>query len=241
MEVISNPKGEIMNISKMKISNIPSIVWGEKSDKVYLCVHGKMSSKESSVGIAKIAEEKGYQTISFDLPQHGERAGEKARCDIWNGMHDLAVIADYVFDNWQEVSLYACSLGAYFSLNAYHARKIKKCLFQSPILDMEYLIKQMMVWFDVSEERLAREKEVDTPIDIMSWDYYQYVRAHPIQKWDIPTSILFGGKDTLQSIEVVKNFAGKFHCSLTVSENSGHPFMEKGDGLIVEQWMLDHI
>ena len=230
-----------MKINEMKINNIPSIVWGEKSDKVYLCVHGKMSSKEAAEGVAKIAEEKGYQTISFDLPQHGERAGENSRCDIWNGMHDLKVIGDYVFDNWQEVSLYACSLGAYFSLNTYNKYKIKKCLFQSPILEMEYLIKQMMVWFDVSEERLDREKEVNTPIDIMSWEYYQYVKAHPIQKWDIPTNILFGGKDNLQSLEIVKNFADRFHCVLTVAENSEHPFMKKEDGLIVEQWMRDNI
>ena len=94
-------------VNKIKISNIPAIVWGKESDKVYLFVHGKMSSKESAEVFAKIAEEKGYQTISFDLPQHGDRAHEKAR-----------------------------------------------------ILDMEYLIKQMMVWFDVSEERLAGEKEM---------------------------------------------------------------------------------
>lgn len=230
-----------MVVNKIKINKIPALVWGEKSDKVYLCVHGKMSSKESAGEVAKIAEEKGYQTISFDLPQHGERVNENARCDIWNGKHDLAVVGDYVFANWKEVSLYACSLGAYFSLNAYHACNIKKCLFQSPILDMEYLIKQMMTWFGVSEERLAQEKEVDTPIDIMTWDYYQYVKAHSIQKWDIPTSILFGGKDNLQSLEVVKKFAGKFDCVLTVAENSEHSFMGEGDGQIVVQWLRDHI
>lgn len=227
--------------NKIKINNIPAIVWGEKSDKVYLCVHGKMSSKESAEIVAKIAEEKGYQTISFDLPEHGERADENVRCDIWNGMHDLSIIADYVWKNWKEVSLYACSLGAYFSLNTYSQLNIRKCLFQSPILDMEYLIHQMMMWFDVSEERLAREKEVDTPIDTMSWDYYQYVKAHPIQKWNIPTDILFGGKDNLQSLEVVKQFADKFQCSLTVAENSEHPFMGEGDAQIVSKWLKDNI
>lgn len=230
-----------MKTNKITINNIPSIVWGEKSDKVYIFVHGKMSSKEAAEAVAEIAEDKGYQTISFDLPEHGERADENTRCDIWNGMHDLAVIGDYVFGNWKEVSLFACSLGAYFSLNAYNMRKIEKCLFQSPILDMEYLIEQMMVWFNVSKERLAREKEVETPIDIMSWDYYQYVKTHPIRKWGIPTNILFGGKDDLQSSEVVKKFTDRFDCVLTVAENSEHSFMGKGDGLIVKQWLRDSI
>lgn len=230
-----------MIVNKIKISNIPALVWGEKSDKVYLCVHGKMSSKESAEVVANIAGELGYQTISFDLPSHGERIDENIRCDIWSGVHDLTIMGDYVFENWKDVSLYACSLGAYFALNAYHKRKIKKCLFQSPILDMEYLIQQMMKWFDVSEERLAREKEVETPIDTMSWDYYQYVKAHPIQKWEIPTDILFGGKDNLQPLEVVKNFADKYNCSLTVAENSEHPFMGDGDAQIVNQWLRGNI
>ena len=226
---------------RIEINHIPALVWGEKSDKVYLCVHGKMSSKESAEEVANIAEQRGYQTISFDLPEHGERKNEDKRCDIWNGIHDLTVIGDYVFANWKEVSLYACSLGAYFCLNAYHTRRIKKCLFQSPILDMEYLIKQMMVWFEVSEERLAREKEIDTPIDTMTWDYYQYVKEHPVQNWDIETYILFAGKDTLQSLEVVKDFVGNFNCVLTVSKNSEHPFMDEEDGPIVEQWLQDNL
>ena len=172
-----------------------------------------MSSKESAEGIANIAEQRGYQTISFDLPGHGERKNEDKRCDIWNGIHDLTIIGDYVFTNWKEVSLYACSLGAYFCLNAYNTRNIKKCLFQSPILDMEYLIKQMMVWFEISEERLAREKEIETPIDMMTWDYYQYV----------------------------KDFVHNFNCALTLSENSEHPFMAEEDGPIVEQWLQDNL
>lgn len=230
-----------MRTNRMKIRGIPAIVWGEESDRAFLFVHGKMSSKEDAGAFARIAQEKGYQTISFDLPAHGERAQERERCDIWNGMRDLTTVGDYVFANWKEVSLFACSLGAYFSLNAYPGYDIRKCLFQSPILDMDYLIRQMMLWFDVSEERLAREKEVETPIDTMSWAYYQYVKEHPIQQWDIPTSILFGGKDNLQSLQVVERFADRFGCALTVAKDSEHPFMGEGDAQIIEKWLRDSI
>ena len=230
-----------MKKNKIKINHIPALVWGEKSDKVYLCVHGKMSSKESAEGIANIAEQRGYQTISFDLPGHGERKNEDKRCDIWNGIHDLTLIGEYVFANWKEVSLYACSLGAYFCLHAYNTCKIKKCLFQSPILDMEYLIKQMMIWFEISEERLASEKEIDTPIDIMTWDYYQYVKEHPVLQWNIETHILFAGRDMLQSLEIMKDFSDTFNCVLTISENSEHSFMCEEDAPIVEQWLQDNL
>ena len=230
-----------MKKTRIEIDHIPALVWGEKTDRVYLCVHGKMSSKDAAEGIAEIAVQRGYQTISFDLPGHGERHNENARCDIWNGIHDLAIIGKYVFANWKEVSLYACSLGAYFCLNTYSGLNIKNCLFQSPILDMEYLIHQMMIWFDISEERLAKEKEIATPIDMMTWDYYQYVKEHPIREWNTPTHILFAGRDTLQSLEIVKGFAERFGCELTLSENSDHAFMEDGDEAVVTHWLQDHL
>ena len=227
--------------NRIKIDGIPAIIWGKPSDKVWLCVHGKMSSKEAFEGLKAVAEEKGYQTVSFDLPQHGQRKVEAKRCDIWNGIYDLSVVGDYVFSQWREVSLYACSLGAYFSLNAYQTRRFRKCLFQSPILDMKYLIHQMMLWFDIPEERLAQEKEIDTPIDLMSWDYYQYVLAHPVEKWDIPTWILYGGKDNLQTIHIVKAFADRFGAFVTVSESSEHPFMAETDIPVVHQWLCDNL
>lgn len=230
-----------MKVEKINIEGIPALVWGEESEKVYLCVHGKMSCKESAEGIAEIAAEKGYQTISFDLPQHGERKDETKRCDIWNGIHDLTVMGEYVFRRWKEVSLYGCSLGAYFSLHAYRDRTFTNCLFQSPILDMEYLIRQMFLWFGITEERLAKEKEIDTPIDLMSWDYFQYVLAHPVTKWNSPTHILYGGRDDLQSLAVIEQFAKRFGCDMTLSENSQHPFMEEADFPIVHQWLCDHL
>lgn len=230
-----------MKQERIEIRGIPVIVWGEPSDKVYLCVHGKMSCKESAAGIAAIARERGCQTISFDLPQHGERQGDSDRCDIWNGIRDLTAVAEYTFARWKQVSLYGCSLGAFFSLHACGGYPFQKCLFQSPVLDMVYLIRQMMAWFDISETRLEREREIDTPIDVLSWRYWQYVRAHPVERWDIPTCILYGGKDDLQSRQVVEDFAGRFGCRLRVSEKSRHPFMEEGDLPVVEAWLRENL
>ncbi len=62
-----------MNIEKNKINNIPSMIWGEKCNRVFIAVHGNMSNKEDEV-IKIFAEKvisKGYQVLSFDLPEHG--------------------------------------------------------------------------------------------------------------------------------------------------------------------------
>ncbi|MBQ2953104.1 MAG: alpha/beta hydrolase [Clostridia bacterium] len=230
-----------MRIERIRISGIPALVWGDASDHVWLCVHGKMGSKEAAEGVARIAAECGCQTLSFDLAEHGDRKGEPTRCDVFSGVRDLTAVADYAFGRWREVSLFACSLGAYFSLQALSDRPFRKCLFQSPILDMEHLIRRMFLWFNVTPERLMQEREIATPVDPLRWDYYQYVITHPVLHWPMPTGILYGGRDDLQSPEVVEGFASRFGCHLTVAESSAHPFMDEGDAAIVERWLRSQI
>ena len=225
----------------LRIGGIPAILWGRPSDRVYIHVHGKQSRKEYAEAFATLAEERGYQTLSFDLPRHGEREMEATPCDIWHGVEDLRLIGAYVFPRWREVSLFACSLGACFSLHAWQGKPFRRCLFQSPIVDMDWLIGQMMGWFGVTEERLRREREIPTPIDTLSWDYWQYVREHPVVRWDVSTAILYAGKDTLQSEEVIRGFTEAHNCRLTIAAGSEHPFMGEGDGAIVRRWLAENL
>ena len=69
----------------------------------------------------------------------------------------------------------------------------------------------------------------------MTWEYYQYVKSHPIQQWNIPTHILYGGKDNLQSLDVIQEFSAGYDCVLTVSEDSEHSFMEEKDEEIIKK------
>ena len=73
-------------MEKIAVEGIPAVLWGEPSDKIYIYVHGKQGYKEYAEAFAKVAEEKGYQTLSFDLPKHGERKGAPATCAIWQGI-----------------------------------------------------------------------------------------------------------------------------------------------------------
>jgi len=234
-----------MKQEPLKIKGIPAIVWGEKSDKVFIHVHGKMSRKEYAESFAKIAEEYGYQTISFDLPEHGERQSDISdksyRCDVWNGQKDLTEIADYAFERWESLSLFACSLGAYFSLQTYGNRKFDKILFQSPIADMKWLVEHMMLWSGVTEKQLEEQGEIETPIDALRWDYYCYIKAHPVNQWHKNTAVLYGDLDDLQDRTCIESFSKRFNAILTVSEGSKHPFMEERDSGIVEKWIRDSI
>lgn len=223
------------------IDSIPAIIWGKNSSKVYIYVHGKMGNKEEAAFFADIAEKKGYQTISFDLPKHGERQNRNAPCDIWNGKHDLECIGKYVYDNWNNISLYACSIGVYFSLHAYKDKMFEKCLFLSPILDMNYLIQNMFLWFDVCESELKEKGEIETPIETLSWNYYQFVKNNPVKQWITPTYIMYGYRDTLQSEKVIHQFVKNFNCQLTISKDSEHSFMGDTDRNILQNWIKEYI
>ena len=168
---------------------------------------------------------------------------EKAKITgvIWNGISDLHQISFYTFANWKSVSLFACSLGAYFSLQAYKDITFEKCFFLSPIVNMEYLIKNMFQWFHVTEEMLYTKREIPTPIDTLSWDYFQYVKKNPVTRWNSPTYILYGGKDNLQSLQVIENFTKSNSVLLTISEQSEHSFMGKGDDRIIKSWICDNL
>ena len=228
-------------IQPILINTIPALLWGNPSERLWIYVHGKMADKTAAASFASIAAERGFQTLSFDLPEHGERTAHPERCDIWTGIRDLTTVADYAKRHWKQISLYGCSLGAFFSLHAYSELPLERCLFQSPVVDMEYLIRQMFQWFGITEEQLRQQREIPTPVDTLSYDYYAYIRQHPITRWTVPTAILYGGRDTLQSREIVEGFARRFGCTLTISEESEHPFLAESDAPIVERWLRENI
>lgn len=229
---------------KFYISNIPAVLWGEKSEKLFIAVHGNMSNKEDVV-IQILAEEalkKGYQVLSFDLPEHGDRKSDNTPCKVQFCVNDLSIIMNYVKEHWNEVSLFACSMGAYFSLLAYKKNMIKKALFLSPVVNMERIIENMMMWFNITPEYLQKEMTIETPIgQKLYWDYYCYVKDHPINKWSIDTNILYGAKDELCEFETVNYFAEKYCCGLEVMDAGEHYFHTEEQLKVFKYWLRKHI
>ncbi|WP_027398940.1 alpha/beta hydrolase [Anaerovorax odorimutans] len=233
-----------MKVENIKINNIPAILWGEKSTKLFIGVHGNMSSKSDipiSV-LAEVATQLGYQVLSFDLPQHGNRKNEPTLCKVQNCVSELKTIMGFAKSQSQSISLMANSMGAYFSLLAYRKEPLKQSLFLSPVVNMERIIYNMMNWFNISEEQLHKEYEILTPTgQTIYWDYYQYVKSHPINEWNIPTSILYGKNDTLCEYDFVSSFAKMFGCKFEVSDTSEHYFHTEKDINIYRNWLMTNI
>lgn len=227
-----------------KIENIPAILWGGKSDKLYIAVHGYMASKsdETIVLFAEEATAAGYQVLSFDLPQHGDRKNEAPICNVQNCVRDLKTVMAYAKVLSENINVFACSIGAYFILLEYSCEPIKQCLFLSPVVDMERIISNMMTWFNISEDRLKTEKKISTPAgQTLNWDYYCYVKEHPITEWNSQTSILYGSKDNLCEFDAISGFAKRFCCDLQIMENGEHYFHTGEQLQYFRLWLKKHI
>lgn len=222
------------------IKGITAILWGEDGNELFIAVHGNMSSK-ADVPINILAEEVvplGYQVLSFDLPEHGDRKDKPMLCKVENCVSYLKKVFTFASTRSNSISLWANSMGAYFSLLAYKDQKLKQSFFLSPVVDMNRIIQNMMKWFDVTEEQLHRKKEISTPIGhTLYWDYYKYIIENPIIKWNSPTSILYGKKDELCEYDVLSSFIKKFNCNLAVSDDSKHYFYTEEDLAIYRKWL----
>lgn len=230
-----------MKIEKIKINDIPSIIWGEKRDRIFIAVHGNMSNKEDEVIkiLANNVVNRGYQLLSFDLPEHGERKNNKKYlCKVQNCIKDLKQVINYAKENYNEINLWACSMGAYFSLLAYKNEDIKKCIFLSPIVNMKIIIDNMMLWSNTTEKELKEKQEIKTDFgQTLYWDYYRYVKENPIISWNKKTHILYGNKDSLQEKKIIQEFSNKFNCELSILENGEHYFHTEEQLNYYKNWL----
>ena len=227
---------------ELAINGIPAVLWGISSRKIYLYVHGQGGCKEEAKVFAEIACRFGFQVLSMDLPEHGERINGTVTFEPWNIIPELSEIMRFVKSRWKQISLYASSIGAWFSMLSFGNEQLKNCLFVSPVLDMEKLILKMMVWANVSQAQLEQQLFIPTDFgQTLSWDYWKYVLEHPIRQWKFPTEILYGENDALIDRDCVEQFSQKFDCNLTIAKNCEHWFHTEQQLNIMCDWIRKEV
>lgn len=222
----------------LKIQGIPVCIWGKTSKHVMIAVHGQAAHKEDpTIAIlARQASESGIQVLSFDLPGHGGNTQQNQTIDQY--IETLRIIMQAAQMRWQKVSLFACSIGAYFSLQAYQEEPLEHVYFLSPILNLFDLLDTEMQHEQITEEQLENKQEIETKNGMMlEWDYYLFVKTHPIITWEHPTYILFGGQDKFQSKTQIKKFVQDFQCKLKIEEEAGHYFHTKEELESYAAWL----
>lgn len=232
-----------MIVEKQRINNIPGILWGEKSNKIIIAVHGSHSSKiDDCIWIlAEEATKCGYQVLSFDLPQHGERVYETEPCMVQECVRELSDILRFAQQKAEHISVFGCSMGAYFSLMAYENELIEHAWFLSPVTNMERIIHNVMSYCKITEKEFEKLQTIENPIETLYWDYYSYVKNHPIVAWNHPTHILRGETDSLSEREFVADFANRFGCELVEQKGGEHWFHTPDELNYLRSWLKNRL
>ena len=193
--------------------------------RLVIYVHGKGGSAEEAKHYQPLFAES--DVIGFDYKSQNP----------WEAKNEFSCFYDLHSKGYDSVILIANSIGAFLSMNALPNKRIEKAYFISPIVNMEKLIADMMMWANVTEDELQSQKEIPTAFgETLSWAYLCYVRKHPIE-WSIPTCILYGEKDNFTSIETISEFANQIGASLTVMEDGEHWFHTDAQMKVVDNWI----
>lgn len=192
-------------------------------------VHGKGGSAEEAKHYKPLFP--GSEVIGFDY---------QAKTP-WDAKIEFSNFFDLHSKECDSIVLLANSIGAFFSMSSLAEKTISQAIFISPIVNMEKLIMDMMMWSNVTENELQHKKEIPTEFgETLSWEYLRYVREHPIE-WHIPTCILYGGRDNLTSRETISEFADSNGASLTVMEDGEHWFHTDEQMKFLDDWIRNFI
>ena len=193
--------------------------------KLVLYIHGKNGSPEESAHYAPLFPD--ARVLGLDYQSFNP----------WETGAEIREAVEGLCREYDDITLIANSIGAFFSMNADIDRMLRRAYFISPIVDMEKLIQSMMCWAGVTEETLQSQGIIRTAFgEDLSWDYLCYVRAHPI-RWTAPTEILYGRNDDLTAYETIKAFAREHGAKLTVMESAGHWFHTPEEMRFLTEWI----
>ena len=189
-------------------------------------VHGKGGSSEEAEHYRGLFPE--AEVIGFDY--HAQTP--------WEAREEFPQFFAEQRKHCDHLTLIANSIGAFFAMSSLDGMLIDQARFISPVVDMEKLIGNMMMWANVTERELAEKSEIPTQFgETLSWSYLCYVREHPIV-WQVPTRILYGEHDTLTDLEIISAFAKRVGAELTIMQGGEHWFHTEQQMRFLDDWIL---
>ena len=198
--------------------------------KAVIYVHGRNGSADEADHYRRFFDET-YDVIGFDYKTEFP----------WEAKEEFSDYFNTIGKNYKNVLLIANSIGAYSSLISLSEKHIEKALLISPVVDLEKLILDMMKRAKVTEEELYLKEELKTSCgESLSWKYLSYVRNNPIT-WNVLTSILYGEKDHITSLDTITSFSNKINARLTVMPDGEHWFHTREQMEFLDNWIIENI
>ena len=197
----------------------------ENKKSLMIYVHGKGGNANEIENFHKFFSE--HECYGFDYKADNP----------WDAKKEFRAKIEELADLYENITLIANSIGAYFSMVADFDEYISHAYFVSPIVDMEKLILNMISWAGTTETELQEKKII--PVDFgddLSWEYLQYVRSNPV-KWNVPTDIIYGSLDNLQDLDTITKFASRINTTLTVMEGGEHWFHTDEQISFLNNWI----
>ena len=225
-----------MKKQELTLAGVPAVLYGSRSRRVYLYVHGQDGCKEEAERFAQTACPAGWQVLAVDLPQHGQRQGSPEALVPWQVVPELRALYRRMQPVWKQIRVYGVSLGAWFVMEAFPKQGPEKALFVSPVVDMEALILGLLQEAGATEAQLQAAGQLpDARGGTLSWQYLCWVRQHPLQ-WNCPTQVLWGTADTLTSHAALEHFRQRTGARLTLLEGGEHWFHTPVQLAALESW-----
>ena len=225
-----------MKKQTVTLAGVPAVLYGERSRRAYLYLHGKNGCKEEAERFAATACEAGWQVLAIDLPEHGARKNSPERLLPWVVVPELQAVYARMKPVWAHIRLYGVSIGAWLAMQALQADVPEKTLLVSPVVDMEALITNMMQCAHVTEEQLQRAGEISTDLgETLSWPYLCWVREHPLH-WKVPTQVLYADTDPLTGHTAMEQFRQQTGAHLTILEGGEHWFHTPEQMKVMGTW-----
>ena len=230
-----------MKKQNLTLAGVPAILYGKRSRKVYLYVHGKNGCKEEAERFANTACSAGWQVLAIDLPEHGARKDRPEQLLPWAVVPEIQAVYARMQPVWKHIRMYGVSIGAWFAMQALQTQQPEKALLVSPIVDMEKLILDLMQQAGVTEEQLRAAGEIPTAFgETLSWPYLCWVREHPLH-WKVPTQVLYADTDPLTGHTAMEQFRQQTGAHLTILEGGEHWFHTETQLAALQGWESYHL
>lgn len=207
---------------ELLLDGVPALRWGKPGGRAVVGVHGQFSNKHDPVmaRCGDVIASWGDQLITFDLPAHGDRQDDKAFTPM-DASPEVRAFARLARSQSTEVSLLANSIGAYFSLCDTPAGTFERAWMVSPLLDLEYYIRDIMAEYSVTDEQLEAQTVIDTPRGVLERSYLRFVEEHPA-RLNAPSWMIRGDQDEMVPLNALSRFVGAPGVELVQVEGGQH-------------------